>query len=138
MVSLSNAEITLLMECGFIYLDFGKYQQAREVFEGVAVLEPKSELPLVAMGAVFFAQYRFDQAIRVYKKALTLKPDSAFAKAYLGESLFFHGKKDEAMVELEKSSLLDPQGQAGNFARALMDAIQKGFIPPPRKAVASH
>lgn len=130
MIPISRDDLIVLMEGGYIYLRTGRFEEAREVFEGVAVLAPESDVPLVAMGSVYFAQFKFDQAIRVYKKALTLRPDSAFARAYLGESLFFNGKKETAIKELEKASGLDPQGKSGDFARALLGAIQQGYTPP--------
>lgn len=115
------------MEGGYVYLRMGRFEEAREVFEGVSILAPESEIPLVAMGSVFFAQLKYDQAIRCYKKALGLKSDSAFARAYLGESLLFKGKTDEAVKELEKASMLDSEGKSGDFARALLAAVKKGF-----------
>ena len=118
------------MEAGYIYLRIGKFQEALDVFEGVSLLASESEIPLVAMGSVHFGQMKYDRAIRFYKKAIKIKPDSAFARAYLGESLFFQGKKDMALKELEKASMLEPDGKSGNFARVLLDAIQKGFRGP--------
>lgn len=118
------------MEAGYLYLGMGRYQDARDVFEGVGVLAPWSELPHVALGSTLFAQRKFDQAIQVYRKALGMKKDSPFARAYLGEALFFRGRRDEAVRELEKAAMFDPTGKSGDFARALLDAIQKGFTPP--------
>lgn len=130
MIQIPKEDLIVLMEGGYICLHLGRYEEAREVFEGVAVLAPESEVPLVAIGSVFFAQFRYDQAVKVYRKAIALKPDSAFARAYLGESLFFRGKKTEAIAELEKASMLEPQGKSGDFARTLLESIEKGFVPP--------
>lgn len=130
MVPMPREDLIVLMEGGYIYLRMGRFEEARDVFEGVTVLAPESDVPIVATGSVFFAQMKYDQAIKSYKKALTLKPDSPLARAYLGESLFFKGKKEEATSELEKASMLDPTGKSGDFARALLDAIKKGFAPP--------
>lgn len=130
MIPIPREDLVVLMEGGHIYLRLGRFEEARDVFEGVSVLVPESEVPLVALGSVFFAEMKYDQAIRVYKKALSMKTDSPLARAYLGESLFFKGKKEEAVAELEKASLLDSNGKSGDFARALLDAIRKGFTPP--------
>lgn len=131
MISVPREDIVILMQGGYIYLRMGRYKEAQEVFEGVSALAPESEVPLVALGSVSFAQHRFDRAIRSYKKALALRPDSAFARASLGEALFFKGMKEEALRELEKASLLDTQGESGgNFARTLREEVQKGFAPP--------
>ncbi len=130
MIPMSREDLIIMMEGGYIYLRMGRYEEARDVFEGISVLAPESDVPLVALGSVFFAQMKYDQAIKVYQKALKVKPDSPFARAYLGESLFFNGKKEESIKELEKASLLDPNGKSGDFARVLMSEIKKGFAPP--------
>jgi protein O-GlcNAc transferase len=130
MIQLPREDLIVLMEGGYIYLRMGKFEEAREVFEGVSILAPDTEVPLVALGSVSFSQMKYDQAITIYKRAITLKPESAFARAYMGEALFFKGKKDEAMVELQKASHLEPKGKSGDFARALLEAIKSGFSPP--------
>ena|SRR3989338_318650 len=130
MIAMAREDLIVLMEGGYICLRMGRFDQAREVFEGVSILAPDTEVPLVAIGSVYFSQMKYDQAVQFYKKALALKPDSPFARAYMGETLFFKGKKEEAVAELEKASHLDPQGKSGDFARALLDAIKNGFAPP--------
>jgi tetratricopeptide (TPR) repeat protein len=130
MVPIQREDLVVLMEGGYLLLRMGRFDQAREVFEGVSVLAPNTEVPIVATGSTLFAQMKYDQAIHHYKKALTVKPDSAFAHAYLGESLFFKGKKDEAVQTLEKASQLEPTGKSGDFARALLEAIKNGYVPP--------
>ncbi len=132
MVPLDRQDLVILMEGGYIYLGMGKLDQALEVFEGLAVLAPDNELPWVAIGNVHFGQFRYDQAEKAYLKALKLKPESPFARAYLGEALFFKGKKEEAVRELEKAILLDPGSAVAGFARSLVDAVKKGFVPPAK------
>ena len=130
MVPIDRQDLIILMETGYIYLGMGSFTEALEVFEGVSLLAPESEIPWVAIGTVYFARMQYDKALRSYQKALALKSDSSFARAYLGEALFFKGKKREALSELEKASMLDPAGTAGDFARSLRQAIKGGFSPP--------
>jgi len=123
----------IMLEAGYLYLSMQRFKDAQAVFEGVSVLAPNSEVPLVGLGNVFFVQHKFEEAIKIYEKALKLVPDSAFALAYLGESLFFSGKADKSRAMLNKASTLDPQGKSGDFARALLELVNKGFNPEPTK-----
>ena len=132
MIPIDRQDVGILMEAGYIYLGMGLFEEAREVFDGVLVLSPESEIALVAIGTVHFAMMKYEQAVRSYKKALKRNTDSPFAHAYLGEVLFFKGDRGVAKGELEKASTLDPNGAAGNFARSLLDAIRNGFEPPKR------
>ena len=131
MISVPSEDLRILMEAGYLYLGMQRYKEAQEVFEGVVVLAPKSEVPLVALGNVFCVQGQFEKAIKTYQKALDVEPKSAFAKAYLGEALLFKGDEEKAKGTLQEASDLDPKGKSGDFARSLIDLIEKGFSPDP-------
>ncbi len=129
MIDLSTEDLRLMLEAGYLYLAMHRNKEAKEVFEGVCVLAPESDVPLVALGNAFFIEKKYDEAIKLYRKALKSNPKSSFALAYLGESLFFHKKKEEAIQSLEEASQIDPHGKSGDFARSLLKLIRKGFDP---------
>ncbi len=129
MIAIHKEYLSLMLEAGYIYLGMQRFKEAKEVFEGVASLKPDSEIPWVALGGVSFCQGKLEEAIQTYKKALKLNPDSIYAKAYLGEALFFKGNKSEALKLLKEVDDSEPKSPVGNFSRALLDAIHKGFTP---------
>lgn len=129
MIDIDRSHLALMMEAGYILLGMQKFDKAKEVFEGVTVMAPDSDVPIVALGSVEFCQGKFTQAIKRYKMALKIDPQSTYAQAYMGEALFFLGKKKEAIDALEKVGKIDAGGKAGGFALALLDAINKGFDP---------
>jgi tetratricopeptide (TPR) repeat protein len=120
-VNPSNEEIAFLMEAGFLYRDLQKHQEARDVFKGVRALAPKSEAPEVALGTVAFQQGDFEGAERHYRRALELNRRSAWAYAHLGELALFQVNKDLARAHLKTAIDLDPRGDYGKLARALLD-----------------
>lgn len=126
---LSREHLALMMEAGYILLGMRRFKEAEEVMEGIAVMAPDSDIPLVAVGSVDFCQGKFRTAIKNYDRALKVNPGSAFAKAYRGEALFFLGKTKEARETLEAVTRDDVGGKAAAFAKALLDAIDKGFTP---------
>ena len=129
MISIEGQHLGLMMEAGYILLGMQRYKNAKEVFEGLSVIAPDSDVPLVALGSVEFCMGKFAQAVKRYKSALKVDPESLYARAYMAEALFFMGKKDEAVKALKAVSKDDRNGRAGDFARALLDAIKKGFDP---------
>ncbi len=137
MIEVPTEDLRLMLEGGYLYLAMQRFKEAKEVFEGVCALAPESDVPLVALGNVSFVETKFDEAIKTYKKALELVPNSAFAKAYLGEALFFNNKKTEAKAVLEEASKMDPHGKSGDFARSLIELIDKGFDPQMKDKKAS-
>lgn len=129
MIDIDRKHLVVMMEAGYVYLGMQKFKEAYQVFEGVASLAPDSDIPLVALGGVDFCVGKFGSAIKWYRKALKVDPNSIFAKVYIGEALFFSGEKDEAVATLQQVSNEDPGGGAGDFARALVGAINQGFTP---------
>lgn len=129
MTILERSYLGLMMEAGYVYLGMQRFKESRDVFEGVASLAPDSEIPLIALGTVDFCQGKFTNAIRRYKKALKIDPSSVYATAYMGEALFFMGKKAEAVKLLKDVVTKDRDGKAADFAKALLDAIDKGYTP---------
>lgn len=126
---LSREHLALMMEAGYILLGMRRFKEAQEVMEGIAVMAPDSDIPLVAIGTVEFCQGKFRTAIKEYERALKLNPGSAYAKAYRAEALFFSGQTEVARQQLEDVTKEDAGGKAGAFAKALLDAIGKGFTP---------
>ncbi len=126
---LSREHLALMMEAGYILLGMRRFKEAGEVMEGIAAMAPDSDIPLVAVGSVAFCQGKFRTAVKEYERALKLNPTSMFAKAYRGESLFFMGQHDAAREQLTSVVKEDASGKAGIFAKALLDAIDKGFTP---------
>lgn len=129
MLNFDRKYLVIMMEAGYIYLGMQRFQEAMEVFEGIALLAPESEVPVVALGSVAFCQGDFKGAIKHYEEALKLDPQSSFAKVYLGEALFFSGKRQEALKLLKEVYAEDRGGPAGDFAVALLEAIENGFTP---------
>lgn len=129
MIAMDRKDLALMMECGYILTGMRRFDEARDVFEGIAVLAPESAIPVVAIGSVAFCEGKFKEAIKTYQKALHIEPQSAFAKAYLGESLYFSGAAEEAQRLLTEVVAADGQGKAGTFAATLLSAMAQGLTP---------
>jgi tetratricopeptide (TPR) repeat protein len=122
-VDVSTDDVIFLMEAGYIYLNMGRFTEAKEIFEGVVEVRPDSDVPRVALGNVFHAQGKFLDAAKVHRETLKDIPSSARAHAGLAECLIFQKKTDQALDELKKAVELEPGSDVANYARTLMDAI---------------
>jgi Flp pilus assembly protein TadD len=114
-------ELAFVMEAGMLYRDLHRFKEAREIFSGVRILAPMSEVPEVALGTVAFQDGDFEQAGMHYRRALKLNPRSAWAHAHLGELALFEMDKEQARAYLKTAIELDPRGDHGKLARALLD-----------------
>jgi tetratricopeptide (TPR) repeat protein len=133
LVPVARQQAMILLEAGYIWLDMGKFDKAKDVFAGAAVLMPKSEVPQLALGALEFAQGRHDKALQSYRAAQRLAPGASLPRAHAGEALLFMGKVPEATKELKAAMDLEPESDGARLAQALMQAKDAGALPPPKK-----
>lgn len=133
LVPVARQQAMILLEAGYIWMDMGKFDRAKDVFSGAAVLMPKSEVPQLALGALEFSQGRHDKALQAYRAAQRLAPNSSLPRAHAGEALLFMGKVPEATKELKAALDLEPESDGARLAQALMQAKDAGALPPPKK-----
>jgi len=137
LIEVPQSEAALLMEAGYFLAQTGKTKEALEIFNGVASLLPSSEIPIVAVGNVYFAQGNFRHAQKEHERALKRNPNSSLAHAHLGEVLLFQKKFDQAKEALEKAISLEPKGLPAKFAKELLKANDMGIFelerPKPQK-----
>src|SRR5688500_7033555 len=96
LVPMTRQQAMILLEAGYLWLDMGQFDKAKEVFHGTAALMPKSEVPQIAIGTMEFSQGRYDKALQAYRAAQKLAPRSGLPRAHAGEMLLFMGKVPEA------------------------------------------
>ena len=106
----------------------GKFKEAQDVFTGVVALVPHSEIPLLGLGNLFFAQGKFSQALKQHQEALKINPDSALAQAHVGEALLFMNKAKDGVAALQKAIEMDEEGLATDFAQALLQLHEEEGI----------
>lgn len=133
LVPMSKQQAMLMLEAGYLWMDLGKFDNARDVLSGAAVLMPKSEVPQIALGTLEFNQGNHDKALQVFRRAQQLAPKASLPRAHCGETLLFMGKVNEAMKELKSALDLEPGSDGAKFAEALIAAKEAGALPPPNK-----
>lgn len=133
LVPVSKQQAMVMLEAGYLWMDMGKYDKARDVLQGAAALMPKSEVPQLALGTLEFVQGHHEKALQAYRAAQRLAPKSALPRAHAGEALLFMGKVNEAVKELKAAMDVEPDGDGAQLAKALMEAKEIGALPPPAK-----
>ena len=62
LVPLARREAMILLEAGYLWLDMGQFDKAREIFAGAALLMPRSEVPQLALGSLEFSKLLVEKA----------------------------------------------------------------------------
>lgn len=133
LVPMSKQQAMLMLEAAYLWMDLGKFDNARELLGGATVLMPKSEVPQIALGTLEFNQGNHDKALQVFRRAQQLAPKASLPRAHCGETLLFLGKVNEAMKELKSALDLEPGSDGAKFAEALIAAKDAGALPPAKK-----
>ena len=133
LVPMTKQQAMLMLEAAYLWMDLGKFDNARELLSGATLLMPKSEVPQIALGSLEFNQGHFDKALQVFRRAQQLAPRASLPRAHCGETLLFLGKVNEAMKELKSALELEPKSDGARFAEALIAAKETGALPPPSK-----
>lgn len=129
-VKLSDEELRLILEGGFLLRELGKFEEAAEIFRGAAELIPESEVALVGLGTVEFQQRNFAEAHAAYQRALQIKPNSLYARVHRAEAWLFERQREQAEQELNEIIAADPDSPHSRTAQALLDAAD--IISPPQ------
>ncbi len=133
LIPVTRQQAMVMLEAGYLWMDMGKFDDARDLLQGAAALMPKSEVPQLALGTLEFVQGKHDKALQAYRSAQRLAPKSGLPRAHAGEALLFLGKVNEAMKELKAALDVEPDGEGARLAQALIEAKEAGALPPPKK-----
>ena len=118
LVPTAKLQAMVMLEAGYLWMDLGKFDCAKDVLTGAAALMPKSEVPQLALGTLELVQGRYDKALQAYRAAQKLAPRSGLPRAHCGEALLFMGKVPEAMKELKAACDVEPEFEAEGLERA--------------------
>lgn len=121
-VTVSDQELRVLLETGYILREAAKFDDAEAIFRGVIELLPDSEVPQVGLGTVFLQRGDFESAEDICRTATETNPSSLYAKVHLAEALLFEKKRDEAEEILNAIISENPDSPHSNTAQALLDA----------------
>ena len=132
LVPLGRQQARVLLEAGYLWLDMGHFDKAKEIFSGAAALMPRSEVPQLALGAVVFSLGLLETGLLAYRAGLGLAPQSSLPRAHAGEALLFMGKVPEALKELKAAMDLEPDGDGARLAQSLIQAKEAGVLPPAK------
>ena len=121
-VTVSDQELRVLLETGYILREAAKFDDSEAVFRGVIELLPDSEVPQVGLGTVFLQRGDFETAEDICRTATETNPSSLYAKVHLAEALLFEKKRDEAEEILNSIISENSDSPHSATAQALLDA----------------
>ncbi len=138
--ALTGPEMLQMALIGFQMYEQGKYEEARVLFDGLCMLDPKESYYPTALGAVYLATDELDYAESCFNRAIKLNPNEIASYVNRGEVYLRKGKVLEAAQDFKRAVDLDPEGKdpltqrARVLAAAALEMIEgKGGDDKPAK-----
>ena len=72
LIPVTRQQAMVMLEAGYLWMDMGKFDAARDLLQGAAALMPKSEVPQLALGTLEFVQGKHEKALQAYRSAQRL------------------------------------------------------------------
>jgi tetratricopeptide (TPR) repeat protein len=112
--------IASLLLCGYNFFNHGRLQEAKNIFEGLSLLDPDIPYVNCVLGAIYQRLGNGDLAILYYNHAINLFPLDIVALTNRAEIYLSEGKFLEAANDLKKVIELDPENKNPSANRARM------------------
>ena len=90
------------------YMSLGDIARAEQVYQQMALTDPKRAETFAALGMVNSFMTRFDASLENWRKAAALQPENAAYAAGIAESLMYARRYNEALAQFEVAEKLDP------------------------------
>ena len=128
-----------ILMAGHTLFTEGRYEEARQLFEGLALLDAKNPYNHGMLGAIYQRLGNVEAAIARYSKALSLFSNDIYSLTNRGELLLKTGKLQEAAEDLKKAIALDPEKKhpAANRARLLVIAMAEALKLAREKGIGA-
>jgi tetratricopeptide (TPR) repeat protein len=128
---LNGARMAAVLACGHNFFSEGRLEDARKIFEGLAVIDPMFPYIHTMLGAIYQKLEKYDVAVLRYSMALELDPNDIHALTNRAEIYLMMGKFLEAAEDLKKVLGIDSTQKSPASKRARMlsalaaEALQK-------------
>ena len=114
-------QIAALLICGHNFFSQGRLKEAKNIFEGLALLDPDNPYANSILGAIYQSMELYDIAILRYTRAIEIYPQDIVSLTNRAEIYLNQGKFLDAAEDLKKVIEFDPESRnpSANRARLL-------------------
>ena len=136
-LQLKPKQVASLMLLGDMYYRNGRKQEAKDVFEGLRLLDPENPYAHAILGSMHQQDKKYQEAIDSYTKALEIQNRQIHILTNRGECYLNLGKFEEAAADWNAAQSLDPdrKNPAANRARFLSTLTLEGLKLANEKGV---
>lgn len=121
-------DFPILIEAGFVAVNFKDEDSANKLFKAAAILNPESSAPDLGFGYIALNKLELDEAQKHFKDVLKKEPEHELAKTFMGISLVFDPKTRTAGKEMISEILKVTEDEhVKNLCTVSLEWIKKDF-----------
>ncbi|OVE81957.1 hypothetical protein BVY03_01520 [bacterium K02(2017)] len=126
---LDRKKMSQLSEQGYVKLKFGRFNDARKIFEILAFIDHKNYFHHLALGGAYHKMKRYLDAAFQYTECLKYDIENTNAMVNRGEIFLKHKNYKKAAEDFRSAILIDKSGRDvfANRARSLVIAIKRSI-----------
>jgi Flp pilus assembly protein TadD len=125
-LGIQSRQETVLLQIGFRFYQQGRFVEAKNIFEGLAVLDADNAYVHGILGAIYQKNGNDEEAISSYSMAIRLYGKDVNSLVNRGELFLKFGRFQEAAEDFARTIQFDParKNPASNRARLLVAITQ--------------
>lgn len=125
----SKKKLFQLAETGYVKFKYGRFEEAKEIFENLARVDHRNYYYHSVLGGIFQKLKEYIEAVVEYTQALRLSPKDTASLVNRGEIYLRHKNYKKAAQDFRSAILLDASGRNlwANRARSLVIAIKRNL-----------
>ena len=104
---------------GYLYVKEARYEEARQFFEGLALLDQRGTYDLRMLGAIYLLKKDYPKSIEILTSVLEKEPDHMGAQLNLAKARLYQGEREAGLALLKKLQSCPQKNIAGD-AEALV------------------
>lgn len=126
---MSRRHLQRLAEIGFLKYQYGRLEEAKDVFRALSKVDHKNYYYRAALGGIYQKLKKWVDAVANYTIALTLNSKDIASLVNRGEIYLRHEKFKKAAEDFRAAILCDPHGKNlwANRARSLVIALKRNL-----------
>ncbi|MEI6531538.1 MAG: tetratricopeptide repeat protein [Chlamydiota bacterium] len=102
MLGWDSVQLSELRYIGYVYLKEGQYETAKQLYEGLVLLDPNNDYDWRTLGALYLFMNQYPKAIEVLNKALEINPANPGAQLNLAKAYLYQGDRIRGLGDAKK------------------------------------
>jgi tetratricopeptide (TPR) repeat protein len=123
-IALNPTLLNPYLNIAHIYEEIQHYDQAEAFFRKAYLLAPDDSRNCYNLARIYSKQGQMEKSLEYYQKQLVYSPEDPWCHSNIATTMLQLDMSDKALHHLERTAELDPEGEAGEYAKLVLMQYQ--------------